>query len=79
MPLVKHRQIDAFLGAQRGRDDVVIKPLQNIRPKGVAGATLSGDGAVVLVLDMEDLLSNDRGDHKLARTGNMPMLEAAAV
>ncbi|WP_034985264.1 chemotaxis protein CheA, partial [Laribacter hongkongensis] len=67
--------IDSFIG----RDDVVIKPLQNIRPKGVAGATLSGDGAVVLVLDMEDLLSNDRGDHKLARAGNMPMLEAAAV
>ncbi|KZE32730.1 chemotaxis protein CheA [Crenobacter luteus] len=45
--------IDSFVG----RDDVVIKPLQNIRPKGVAGATLSGDGSVVLVLDMEDLLS----------------------
>lgn len=46
--------VDSFIG----RDDVVIKPLQNIRPKGVAGATLSGDGSVVLVLDMEDLLSN---------------------
>ena len=45
--------IDSFVG----RDDVVIKPLQNIRPKGVAGATLSGDGSVVLVLDMEDLLA----------------------
>jgi two-component system chemotaxis sensor kinase CheA len=45
--------IDSFIG----RDDVVIKPLQNIRPKGVAGATLSGDGSVVLVLDMEDLLT----------------------
>jgi len=44
--------VDSFVG----RDDVVIKPLQNIRPKGVAGATLSGDGSVVLVLDMEDLL-----------------------
>ncbi|NLR75362.1 chemotaxis protein CheA [Leeia aquatica] len=40
-----------------GRDDVVIKPLQNIKPKGIAGATLSGDGSVVLVLDMEDLLA----------------------
>ncbi|BEV71905.1 hypothetical protein THUN1379_13870 [Paludibacterium sp. THUN1379] len=50
--------IDSFIG----RDDVVIKPLQNIRPKGVAGATLSGDGSVVLVLDMEDLLSaNEAG------------------
>ncbi len=47
--------IDSFVG----RDDVVIKPLQNIRPKGVAGATLSGDGSVVLVLDMEDLLAGN--------------------
>ena len=48
--------IDSFIG----RDDVVIKPLQNIRPKGVAGATLSGDGAVVLVLDMDSLLNADK-------------------
>jgi two-component system chemotaxis sensor kinase CheA len=44
--------VDGFVG----RDDVVIKPLENVRPKGVAGATLSGDGSVVLVLDMEELL-----------------------
>lgn len=47
--------IDSFVG----RDDVVIKPLQNIRPRGIAGATLSGDGSVVLVLDMEDLLETN--------------------
>jgi len=46
--------VDSFIG----RDDVVIKPLQNIRPKGIAGATLSGDGSIVLVLDMEDLLES---------------------
>jgi two-component system chemotaxis sensor kinase CheA len=40
-----------------GRDDVVIKPLEDIKPKGIAGATLSGDGSVVLVLDMEQLLA----------------------
>lgn len=40
-----------------GREDVVIKPLQDVKPKGVAGATLSGDGSVVLVLDMEELLA----------------------
>ncbi|AOX99959.1 chemotaxis protein CheA [Jeongeupia sp. USM3] len=50
--------VDSFIG----RDDVVIKPLQNIRPLGVAGATLSGDGSVVLVLDMEDLLSAPSAD-----------------
>jgi two-component system, chemotaxis family, sensor kinase CheA len=45
--------VDGFVG----RDDVVIKPLEDVKPKGVAGATLSGDGSVVLVLDMEQLLS----------------------
>ncbi len=47
--------IDDFIG----RDDVVIKPLEAIKPKGIAGATLSGDGSVVLVLDMEEVLSHD--------------------
>ena len=47
--------IDGFIG----RDDVVIKPLTDVKPRGVAGATLSGEGAVVLVLDMEELLSSD--------------------
>ncbi len=45
--------IDNFIG----RDDVVIKPLLDIKPKGIAGATLSGDGSIVLVLDMEELLA----------------------
>jgi two-component system chemotaxis sensor kinase CheA len=39
-----------------GREDVVIKPLTDIKPVGVAGATLSGDGSVILVLDIEPLL-----------------------
>jgi two-component system chemotaxis sensor kinase CheA len=37
------------------RDDVVIKPPDDIASKGIAGATLSGDGSVVLVLDIEQL------------------------
>jgi two-component system chemotaxis sensor kinase CheA len=60
--------IDAFIG----RDDVVIKPLQNLRPKGVSGATLSGDGSVVLVLDMETLLASEQG-------GSMAMHDLIAV
>ena len=47
--------IDGFIG----RDDVIIKPLTDVKPRGVAGATLSGEGSVVLVLDMEELLSSD--------------------
>jgi two-component system chemotaxis sensor kinase CheA len=54
--------IDGFIG----RDDVVIKPLSDIKPKGVAGATLSGDGSVVLVLDMEELLLADTGTTRAA-------------
>ena len=50
--------VDGFIG----RDDVVIKPLDQIKPKGVAGATLAGDGSVVLVLDMEALLSETGHD-----------------
>lgn len=39
-----------------GRDDVVIKPIQAFRPPGVSGATLSADGEVVLILDLNRLL-----------------------
>src|SRR5690606_40570239 len=46
--------VDGFVG----RDDVVIKPLDGVKPKGIAGATLSGDGSVVLVLDMETLFQD---------------------
>lgn len=50
--------VDGFVG----RDDVVIKPLADIKPKGIAGATLSGDGCIVLVLDMEELLTSIPND-----------------
>jgi two-component system chemotaxis sensor kinase CheA len=39
-----------------GREDVVIKPLAAVKPVGVAGATLAGDGSIVLILDIEALL-----------------------
>lgn len=65
--------IDAFVG----RDDVVIKPLQNIRPKGVAGATLSGDGSVVLVLDMEDLLSGKSSESSSRVSNNLALFDAS--
>lgn len=57
--------IDSFIG----QADVVIKPLLDIKPKGIAGATLTGDGAIVLVLDMEALLSakqHETRSHHLA-------------
>jgi two-component system chemotaxis sensor kinase CheA len=59
--------VDGFVG----RDDVVIKPLSDIKPKGIAGATLSGDGSIVLVLDMEELLANVTADTPMSLFTNI--------
>ena len=39
-----------------GQDEVVIKALDGFKPRGVAGATIASDGALVLVLDIAELL-----------------------
>ncbi len=44
-----------------GRDDVEVKPLDTFRPKGVAGAALSGEGEIVLILDIKELLGEVGG------------------
>jgi two-component system chemotaxis sensor kinase CheA len=44
--------VDSFVG----QDEVMIKPLEGVKPRGVAGATLSGEGVLVLVLEMHELL-----------------------
>ena len=44
--------VDSFVG----QDEVVIKALDGFKPRGVAGATLASDGALVLVLDIVELL-----------------------
>lgn len=64
--------VDGFVG----RDDVVIKPLADIKPKGVSGATLSGDGSVVLVLDIEAML-DEPGSVMLGYTFNRREGDAA--
>ncbi|MFM9912393.1 MAG: chemotaxis protein CheA [Methylophilaceae bacterium] len=54
--------VDSFIG----QSDVVIKSLQDIKPQGIAGATLTGDGSIVLVLDMEALLDMQTQETKAA-------------
>jgi two-component system chemotaxis sensor kinase CheA len=49
--------IDGFMG----REDAVIKSLEDFRPKGVAGVTTLSNGQIVLILDIKELLS-DLGD-----------------
>ena len=36
-----------------GREDAVIKSLDDFRPKGVAGVTTLSNGQIVLILDMK--------------------------
>lgn len=50
--------VDSFAG----RDDAVIKSLEDFRPKGVAGVTTLSNGQIVLILDMKELLA-DLGLH----------------
>ncbi|MCL2831189.1 MAG: chemotaxis protein CheA [Betaproteobacteria bacterium] len=46
--------VDSFAG----RDDAVIKSLEDFRPRGVAGVTTLANGQIVLILDMKELLSD---------------------
>ncbi|MDR0737217.1 MAG: chemotaxis protein CheA [Zoogloeaceae bacterium] len=60
--------VDSFAG----RDDAVIKSLEDFRPHGVAGVTTLSNGQIVLILDMRELLT-DPGN---AISGRAPALEA---
>lgn len=49
--------IDSFAG----REDAVIKSLEDFRPKGVAGVTILSNGQIVLILDMKELFETSSG------------------
>jgi two-component system chemotaxis sensor kinase CheA len=56
--VVNHGDTRLILGVDEvsGQAEVMIKPLAGMKPHGVAGATLSGEGVLVLVLDLNELL-----------------------
>src|SRR5574343_135476 len=62
--------VDSFAG----RDDAVIKSLEDFRPRGVAGVTTLSNGQIVLIMDMKELLS-DLGQH--VDMGSMRSIEFA--
>ena len=65
--------IDGFMG----REDAVIKSLEDFRPKGVAGVTTLSNGQIVLILDMKELLS-EPGSHGTPRSSFVRQLDEAA-
>jgi two-component system chemotaxis sensor kinase CheA len=66
--------IDGFMG----REDAVIKSLEDFRPKGVAGVTTLSNGQIVLILDMKELLSESGEARGVPRSAFMRDLGAAA-
>ncbi|MBP7394571.1 MAG: chemotaxis protein CheA [Zoogloea sp.] len=69
--------IDSFAG----REDAVIKSLDDFRPKGVAGVTTLSNGQIVLILDMKELLGamgDTRGVSRRVLLAQMTMPALAA-
>jgi len=66
--------IDSFAG----REDAVIKSLDDFRPNGVAGVTTLSNGQIVLILDMKELLGTPSERHGVprARLIKQPLLAA---
>ena len=66
--------IDGFMG----REDAVIKSLEDFRPKGVAGVTTLSNGQIVLILDMKELLADMGENRGVPRSSFIPEALAAA-
>lgn len=66
--------IDSFAG----REDAVIKSLDDFRPKGVAGVTTLSNGQIVLILDMKELLSTLGDARGVPRHVLLPRMAEAA-
>jgi two-component system chemotaxis sensor kinase CheA len=66
--------VDGFAG----RDDVVIKAMETYQPDGVAGATVSSDGEIVLILDIKKLMDKTTQRKRTLAIGSARPLELAA-
>ncbi|MFC5740507.1 chemotaxis protein CheA [Dyella tabacisoli] len=65
---IGHQRLGCLVHAVIGREDVMVKPLGSLFAgvPGVAGATVTGDGRLALVLDLASLA--DEGRHLLLAT-----------
>ena len=55
---IAHHRLGLVVDALTGQKEIVIKPLGNYLKKvaGVAGSTIMGDGRVIMILDMGELV-----------------------
>ena len=67
--------IDGFMG----REDAVIKSLDDFRPKGVAGVTTLSNGQIVLILDMKEVLGAFGDGRGVPRSSFIPLEKLAAA
>ena len=67
--------IDGFMG----REDAVIKSLDDFRPKGVAGVTTLSNGQIVLILDMKEVLGAFGAGGGVPRSSFVPIEKLAAA
>jgi two-component system chemotaxis sensor kinase CheA len=67
--------IDGFMG----REDAVIKSLDDFRPKGVAGVTTLSNGQIVLILDMKEVLGAFGNGRGVPRSTFIPADKLAAA
>lgn len=61
-----HIQLDNYqfiiaVDEDAGLNEVAFKSIDTMRPKGMAGASVSGDGSVMLILDVRELLADKLG------------------
>ncbi|MCB1915294.1 MAG: chemotaxis protein CheA [Rhodocyclaceae bacterium] len=66
--------IDSFAG----REDAVIKSLDDFRPRGVAGVTTLSNGQIVLILDMKELLGS-AGEQRGVPRSHLTRIATAAL
>ena len=66
--------IDGFMG----REDAVVKSLDDFRPKGVSGVTTLSNGKIVLILDMKELFGMTGTGRGVPRSAFLTSREQAA-
>jgi len=57
---IGHRRLGCLVNAVMGREEVVVKPMGPLFEgvPGIAGATVTGDGRMALVLDLAGLFDS---------------------